>query len=94
MINLADAEQIVDDCIVVAVGYSGVINAEDKLSDVGVKDDIAVFALRDAVVNNPTKGVPKKNHQIDPNDLNFGTDSTVADVRDLVHKYATPKGGH
>jgi hypothetical protein len=90
MLSLLQAAQIVGDCIRVAVGFSGPIMPDDKLSDVGIVDDDARDALNDEIVTNKTKGVRSAGHSLGPSDLSFTIDNMVFELRDEVFEKAVP----
>ncbi|HEX7176194.1 MAG TPA: hypothetical protein VF240_13110 [Pyrinomonadaceae bacterium] len=77
-----EAEEIVDACIRSAVGWDGLISGGNKLSQVGVVDDLAIDALIDELVTNNQVGVPSKQHKIDdPESLDLKTGTTVAQTQ-------------
>jgi len=88
MLTLAESEKIVKDCIRDATGFSKVIRAEHKLSEVGVIDNDVLDAVNEEIATNPEKGVPSKHHDIDPAALPTSNDKTVAETRDIVHDKA------
>ena len=90
MLTLVQASRIVRDCIRVAVGHPGPIEASDKLQDVGVVDGDAREALNDEIVTNPEDGVPSEGHRLGPDDLTFTIATRVFELRDEVFEKAVP----
>src|SRR5262249_20651102 len=84
------ASRIVRDCIRVAVGHTGPIEASDKLQDVGVVDADAREALNDEIVTNPEDGVLSEGHRLGPDDLTFTIATKVFELRDEVFEKAVP----
>lgn len=98
MLTLVEASKIVRECIRQAVGWTGPIEAGDKLEKVGIVDLTAREALNDEIVTNPTKGVPSKGHRLGPDELTFTPATKVFELRDEVFEKAVPnpakkKGG-
>lgn len=90
MLTLVQASRIVRDCIRVAVGHTGPIEASDKLQDVGIVDADAREALNDEIVTNPKKGVRSEGHRLGPDDLTFTIATRVFELRDEVFEKAVP----
>ena len=90
MLTLVQASRIVRDCIRVAAGFTGPIEAGDKLKDVGIVDADARDALNDEIVTNKSKGVPSEGHRLGPDDLTFTTATRVFELRDEVFEKAVP----
>ena|SRR5690348_3736041 len=90
MLTLVQASRIVRDCIRVAVGHTGPIEASDKLQDVGIVDADAREALNDEIVTNPEDGVPSEGHRLGPDDLTFTIATRVFELRDEVFEKAVP----
>ena len=90
MLTLVQASRIVRDCIRVAVGHTGPIEASDKLQDVGIVDADAREALNDEIVTNPDDGVPSEGHRLGPDDLTFTIATRVFELRDEVFEKAVP----
>ena len=90
MLTLVQASRIVRDCIRAAVGFSGPIEASDKLKDVGIVDADAREALNDEIVTNKNKGVPSEGHRLGPDDLTFTIATRVFELRDEVFEKAVP----
>lgn len=90
MLTLVQASRIVRDCIRVAVGWTGPIEAGDKLKNVGIVDADARDALNDEIVTNKTKGVRSEGHRLGPDDLTFTIETKVFELRDEVFDKAVP----
>lgn len=90
MLSLVQSSRIVRDCIRVATGFAGPIEANDKLQDVGIVDADAREALNDEIVTNETKGVQSEGHRLGPDDLTFTITTRVFQLRDEVFEKATP----
>ena len=90
MLTLVQASRIVRDCIRVAVGWTGPIEASDKLQDVGIVDADVREALNDEIVTNKTKGVPSEGHRLGSDDLTLTTATRVFELRDEVFEKAVP----
>ncbi|MDQ1639082.1 MAG: hypothetical protein QOF62_2421 [Pyrinomonadaceae bacterium] len=90
MLTLVQASRIVRDCIRVAVGFTGPIEASDKLQDVGIVDLDAREALNDEIVTNREKGVQSEGHRLGADDLTFTIATKVFELRDEVFEKAVP----
>lgn len=90
MLTLVQASRIVRDCIRVAVGFAGPIEASDKLQDVGIVDADAREALNDEIVTNTEKGVQSEGHRLGADDLTFTIATRVFELRDEVFEKAVP----
>jgi len=90
MLTLVQASRIVRDCIRVAVGFTGPIEASDKLQDVGIVDADAREALNDEIVTNKEEGVQSEGHRLGADDLTFTISTRVFELRDEVFEKAVP----
>lgn len=93
MLTLVQASRIVRDCIREAVGWTGPIEASNKLNEVGVLDDDNREALNDEIATNPDKGVQSEGHHLNPDALTFSTETRVFELRDEVFEKAVPGEG-
>jgi hypothetical protein len=89
MLTPIQALRIVVQCIKAISGQKA--QDSDKLKDVGFPNSDYVSLLRDMIVNSKTYGVPRYNHEIDPNQLaSMKPGSEVGAVAITVQNNAYP----
>jgi hypothetical protein len=84
--KMEEAAKIVVDCIRVTGNFTGTIQAQDKLSTVGITTAHRINGLRDRIVTDPNIGVPHFNHSLDEDFLQeLSTDWTVIELILVVY---------
>jgi hypothetical protein len=88
MLNQPEAAQIVLDCIR-ATSHVANVALGGTLEDASIRAD-TLLGLISLIVNNPQRGVPRFQHQIDEGCFqNVSTDSRVLEVVDIVRTEST-----
>lgn len=89
MLTPIQSLRVVVQCIKAISGQKA--EDSDKLRDVGFPDSDFIDLLRDMIVNSKTFGVPRYNHDIDPNRLaNMKPASEVGALAITVQQNAFP----